>query len=179
MRTLGLDISSVSTGWAVLSDGPALVDFGRLEFSKSKSVKDKLILFSSLLRQLLLTHKPFDYVIIEDTFCSKNVSTTKLLNKFSGVAIYTVYAELGDVVNIASIMPASIRSAISEDVINYLSSLSFKKSKNIVDKNEVFEYIIYKYKLNSLKFNTDNDITDAIAAATYPFKKQVNKKWLL
>jgi Holliday junction resolvasome RuvABC endonuclease subunit len=161
MVVLGLDISSVSTGWAILTDGPTLKDYGRLELSSKKSIKERIYLFSILISQILDIHHP-DIVVIEDTYIAKNPSTSKLLNKFAGVAIYSCVQKLGADAKIAMVYPVSVRAAI------------FPKKK--VDKKDIFCYIKDKYKLN-LEFKFDNDITDAIAVAMYPFLNSI-EGWL-
>lgn len=160
---LGLDLSSVSTGWAVIDNSLALKDYGRIDFSAKKSIKERMIILAELIKEIILLYKP-NLVIIEDTFISQNPKTSKLLNKLSGVAIYTCTVMLGVETPIALVYPNSIRSAL------------FPNKK--VDKKDIFCYIKQKYKLK-LDFKTGNDITDAIAAAMYPLIKELDKKWIL
>ena len=167
MRSLGLDLSSTSTGWSIVTDGPSLVDYGAIQFDKKTAHKDRLVILGSLIEQIIETHLPLDWVVIEDTFMAKNVKTTKLLNKFSGVAIASVRLALLDSAQIAIAYPSSIRSALFPKV---------KGQKAKTEKEEVVKYMIKKY---SLPEDVVNDIPDAIALATYPFLTEIPKEWIL
>jgi Holliday junction resolvasome RuvABC endonuclease subunit len=158
MRTLGLDLSSASTGWAVL-DGLVLIDSGILDFASVPSKKEKLLLFQGMLTTVLNKYKPFDYIIIEDTFFSKNILTLKTLSKYSGVAIVTCFQHSPTSV-IALIPVAALRSTL------------FPKQK--VDKEYVYKYICDRYKLTNVK----NDVTDAIVAGSFPHYRKVEAKWV-
>lgn len=167
MRSLGLDLSSASTGWAIISDGPSLVDYGAIAFDAHTAHKDRLIILGGLIEQITTQFFPIDWVIIEDTFMAKNVKTTKLLNKYSGVAIASVRKSLFDSTKIAIAYPSSIRAAL------------FPKQKGIKaeqSKEDVFNYMCDKYNLPP---DSVNDITDAIALATFPFISEVDKTWIL
>ena len=159
MRVLGLDLSSQCTGWAVLEDGLTLKDYGILDFASAPSKKEKLLLFEGMLSTVLNKHKPFDSIIIEDTFFGKNILTTKILNKFSGVAVVTCFKHSPTSV-IALIPVAALRSTI------------FPKQK--VDKEYVYRYICDRYKLTNVK----NDVADAIVAASFPYYRKVEIKWI-
>lgn len=82
MKILGLDISSNSTGWAVLDDD-TVVDFGVIKTS-GKDVA-KIVDFYSQLVNILSDHDDIDWVGIEDTYV-QNIVTTKLLAAYHGVA---------------------------------------------------------------------------------------------
>ena len=159
MRVLGLDLSTVSTGWAVVTDCLALVDYGIFDYTSTTIKKNKLLLFESMLTAVIEQHKPFDLIVIEDTFVGKNAATTKILSRLSGVAIVTSF-KFSPTSTIALIPVASLRSA------------TFPKQK--VDKEYVYGYISTKYKLGSVK----KDVTDAIVAASFPHLKQVETKWI-
>lgn len=158
MKTLGLDISSTSTGWAVLSDRLVLDACGVIDFNTKTPHKERMFILAETLATLLLEHKP-DWVVIEDTFLKANVKVTKLLNKYSGVAIHTVYTKLGKDIPIAMLTPAAIRAAI------------FPKQK--ITKEYIDSHMKQKYNLDPA---LPNDISDAIAAACYPHLKTVEKK---
>ena len=158
MKVLGLDISEKSTGWAVLTDRLTLVDYGALSFLTAKSKKEIFLLFASSLATIVAKHKTFDYIIIEDTFFSKNISTLKALSNLAGIAILTAYSQ-DPGAKIALITVASLRAAL------------WPKQK--VDKEQVFRYISNKYNLK----NIPNDVTDAITAASFPFVRKVEEKW--
>lgn len=158
MKSLGLDISQTSTGWAVLQDGLPL-DFGYLQFDKKLKLSDNLLLFSSYLETILSKHSDLNFVCIEDTFFGRNIRTLKLLTRYSGVAIVTIRKLLPSI-RLLILAVASIRSAI------------FPGQK--LDKDKLYRYICSKYKLN----NVPDDVTDAIAAALFPFSnKRIEKRW--
>lgn len=159
MRVLGLDLSTQSTGWAVLEDGLTLKDQGIFDFVSTKEKKNKLLLFESMLTEVLEKYKPFDMIIIEDTFVGQNPLTTKILSRLSGVAIVTCFKHSPTSV-IALIPVASLRSAV------------FPKQK--VDKEYVYQYICSRYKLTNVK----NDVADAIVAASFPYYRKVEVKWI-
>ena len=166
MRSIGFDLSTVSTGWAVIEDNLVLKDYGIIDFTKKQPFREKLLLFGSLISQVIERQKPLDYLVFEDTFVLHNIATTKILNKFSGVAIYSALKVLGqDPTKLSLLAPAAIRSAI------------FPKMKT--NKEMVYSHICEKYSLVPDKKVTRDDIPDAIAAAMYPHLKPENLKWIL
>lgn len=174
MKCLGLDISTTSTGWAILeqnsSPGFTLVDYGRLDFPKEKAHKARLVVFGELISQLVrFPNNTFDYVIIEDTFVKFDPSVTKKLSRFAGVAIASITAAQPGAV-VALISPQSIKAAI------------FPKQKK--DKEDIKLEMLTRYNLVNIS-NPDevkkfcNDITDAIAIAHFPFLRKVEEKWIV
>lgn len=158
MKSMGLDISQTSTGWAVLKDGSP-IDYGYLQFNRKLKLSDNLILFASYIETILNKHQDLNFICIEDTFFGKNIRTLKLLTRYSSVAILTCRKLLPNTC-ILLLAVASIRSAI------------FPEQK--VDKNYIYRYICSKYKLS----NVPNDVTDAIAIALFPFSnKEIEQKW--
>jgi len=158
MKSLGLDISQTSTGWAVLQDR-SLIDYGYFQFNKNNRLGDNLLLFYSYLETIITKHPDLDFICIEDTFFGKNIKTLKLLTRYSGVAI-VASRKLLPKARILVLTVASIRSAY------------FPGRK--LDKDEVYKYICTDYKLG----NIPDDVTDAIAVASFPFLgKKIEKKW--
>lgn len=175
MKCLGLDISTTSTGWAILEkqDGSSsftLIDYGRIDFSKDKSHKTRLVVFGELMQSIArLPNNVFDYVIIEDTFVKFDPSVTKKLSRFAGVAISSI-ASVQPSTIIAMISPQSIKSAI------------FPKQKK--EKEDIKIEMLTRFNLVDIN-DTDavknfcNDITDAIAIAHFPFLRKVEEKWIV
>lgn len=175
MKCLGLDISTVSTGWAILegqynSSSLTLVDYGRLDFPKERAHKVRLVVFGELISQLArLPNNIFDYVIIEDTFVKFDPSATKKLSRFAGVAISSV-ASAQPEATIALVPPQSVKASI------------FPRQKK--DKEDVKLEMLTRYNLvdvsdpDKVKKFCD-DITDAIAIAHFPFLRKVEEKWVV
>lgn len=175
MKCLGLDISTTSTGWAILEQQPnspgfTLVDYGRLDFPKEKAHKARLVVFGELISQLVrLPNNTFDYVIIEDTFVKFDPSVTKKLSRFAGVAIASITSAQPNAV-VALISPQSIKSAI------------FPKQKK--EKEDIKIEMLTRYNLVNISDTNAvkkfcNDITDAIAIAHFPFLRKVETKWIV
>jgi Holliday junction resolvasome RuvABC endonuclease subunit len=92
MKIMGIDISSSSTGWAVI-EGDSLVEYGKVEPHKKLSLAQKLCLFGTEINKLVLKHKP-DEIAIEDVIQVSSVSVTKILSRFNGIAIAESYKYL-------------------------------------------------------------------------------------
>jgi hypothetical protein len=179
MRVLGLDLSTVSTGWAILETGdssPVLKDCGLLNFSSTTNTKQALLLFSSTLSSVINKYKPFDIIVIEDTFVAKNVKTTKILNRVAGVAILTSFIHSPQS-QILMIPVMSLRAAkypklrIPEQIASKIGVALDKK----LDKKIVQRAIMCEFNLNEAK----DDVTDAIVAASFPFCGLVKPKWIM
>jgi crossover junction endodeoxyribonuclease RuvC len=174
MKVLGLDISSTNTGWAILDDGPTLLEYGTIPFSSFVPQKQRLIIFSELLKEMTQRLKP-DFIAIEDTYVQFDPAVTKLLSRFAGVAILAI-SSVNVEIPIALISTQSVRSAL------------FPKQKK--NKEAIKIEMINRFSLIPNLSNMDeltaskalkkycNDITDAIAVAHYPHLLKVNPKWI-
>lgn len=156
---LGLDISSSSTGWAVLKNGRFYaregLDYGWIKLKSSISLAERLHLFSNEIERIISIVNP-SFVGIEDVFYSRNAAVLKLLSRFSGVACEQVYSLLSYEPIIAEVR--SIRAVLGSQ-----------------EKEKIFELIKNKYKLYKWSFKTHNDITDAIAITLYVRQKNKEK----
>lgn len=147
---LGLDVSSSSTGYAVLRNGrwnKSKASFGIIKTSSKDPLAQRLLSFRDQLEALLKKIKP-THVVIEDVFSGRNISTTKLLSRFSGVAL-----------------EICLRRTKKEPlVITTMQVRSFlgcgKKKEN------AFAYICDRYNLD-WDFKKMNDVADALALALY------------
>jgi crossover junction endodeoxyribonuclease RuvC len=148
---LGLDVSSVSTGWAIIKNGRFYrrenIDFGVIKTTNEDNISYRLSQFRDAVENILSINKP-NIVVIEDTYRGPNVNTLKMLVRFGGVAQEITYRVL-------SIDPILVYTKEARSTIGSQ------------DKEEVFNIIVKKYKLNNFKFKTHNDITDAIVLAIY------------
>lgn len=156
---LGLDVSSVKTGWAVLKNGKFYkrlgVDYGTIETSNKDNISNRLFTFRNELESILKECKP-DIIIMEDTHLSKFVNALKMLVRFGAVAQEISWRTL-------SIDPILVPVKLARTVIGSQ------------DKEEVFNIVVNKYKLKDFKFNTHNDITDAIVLTLYGKSLKGNK----
>ena len=146
---LGLDISSSSTGYAVIKNGrwsKSRKSFGIIETNSKDSVGTRLVSFRTQLSRLIKEVKP-THIVIEDIFKQRNVNTLKLLARFSGVAIECIKRLTKKEPTI--VMATRVRSTLGCGV----------------SKQEAFDYVCNRYKLDWAF--TQNDITDAICLALY------------
>jgi len=147
-KILSFDVSSVSTGWSILTDGK-LKHFGTLRPLKDYSLQMKLYWFGKQVRCLVNLYKP-DVILVEDTYY-KNTKTLKTLMQFMGTAQFVCYPYWLEIVNVNT-----VRSKF--------------KVKN---KEEAFDFVKNKFKrkLKHFNFEDDNDITDSILQALYWIEK--------
>ena len=146
-KILSFDVSSVSTGWALIEDNK-LKEFGTIVPQHSYTLQEKLYWFKNEVHSLLNIVQP-DYVIVEQTYL-KNVNTLKTLMQFFAMLNIECFTELHEEPVLVS--PQTIRS-----------HFGLKK------KEDVFDYVKNKYKakLKNYTFETGNDITDAILMGLY------------
>jgi len=150
---LALDISSRSTGFAVLRNGrwnKSSKSFGLVEVSSKLSVPQRLVIFRNEMHKIIKKVMPTD-IIIEDVFRGRNVATMKLLARFNGVAVELARRTLKKDPQV--VLAATVRA-----------SLGCGRSKQ-----EAFDYICSRYNLD-WNFNKMNDITDALALALHGHK---------
>jgi Holliday junction resolvasome RuvABC endonuclease subunit len=101
------------------------------------------------LSKIIKASRP-DFIIIEDVFRGPNAKTTKLLSRFSGVAI-----------------EVSRRMVKKEPVIAAATKVrSFFELKT---KEDAFNFIRQKYKLD-WEFSKMNDVADALLLSLYLHK---------
>ena len=82
MKVLGLDISSVASGWAVKGDG-GLEGWGSWVPQKGAQLHEKVGWVAEQFTILVKATQP-DLIVIEDTYFSKNPETLKKLCYFIG-----------------------------------------------------------------------------------------------
>ena len=150
-KILSFDVSSVSTGWALLVDGK-LQEFGIIKIDKGYSIQKKLYIFKNNVQTLLNVLNP-TCIIVEDTYL-KNVKTLKVLMQFIGIVNVVTF----EILNIELL---------------FVSPNTVRKEYKLKTKEEAFDYIKnkYKVKLKNYTFDTGNDISDAILQVLYCFKK--------
>ncbi len=151
---LALDVSSSSTGYAVLKGGrwrKSASSYGTIKVPASLELAERLEKFRDEVEEVILRTKP-DLVVIEDIFFLRSISTVKLLARFSGVALEVS------------------RRMTKQEPCLVLSSTVRSKLECGKSKEEAFKYICDKYKLTDWKFKEHNDIADALCLALYAHK---------
>jgi len=150
---LALDVSSSSTGYAVLRKGrwnKSKASYGLIKTPPSLSLAQRLVSFRNQLHAVIKEVNP-TFIIIEDVFKGRNVSTMKLLARFNGVAV-----ELS-------------RRVLRKDPIVVLAVEVRALLECGRKKEEAFAYVCKKYKLD-WTFNKMNDVADALCLALYAYK---------
>ena len=150
---LALDISSVSTGYAVFKKGK-LSERGIINTSKIKKHGERLVKFEIELSALIKKYKP-DIIAAEDIYKGRNPKTHKILALYHGVAYRLCFVYTND--DPIILYAGEIRSIVSEAYSVIL------KKKGVKDKELTFDFIKEKYSFDEFEFNKHNDITDAIA----------------
>jgi Holliday junction resolvasome RuvABC endonuclease subunit len=151
--TLSLDISSVSTGYAIFKSGK-LKKYGIIDTSKIKRHSERLAVFEEALEAIIKKHKP-KLIAAEDIYKGRNPKTHKVLALYHGVTYKLCYQYLKDDPFI--LYAGEIRSILSSA---YDVTL---KQKGVKDKLLTFDFIQEKYDFSEFEYKKHNDITDAIA----------------
>ncbi len=148
---LALDVSSSSTGYAILRNGRWRLSgssCGTICIPPKLHISERLVLFRDELEKLINKVKP-DLIVVEDIFFLRSISTVKLLARLNGVAL-----------------EIARRKTKKEPLLIHTSSvrayLECGKSKE-----EAFDYICERYKLKHWDLKSYNDITDAVCLALY------------
>lgn len=154
---LSLDISSVSTGWSVWNteDISKPVGYGVLKLkSKTKQHGEKLLQLESEIAALVATHSP-DIFSFEDIWKGPSIKTYKILALYHGIAHKASFVHFKTAPLV--LMPSHLRRHLTERTGLILTG---KKEQ---DKKDVFDFMKAEYSLVDFKFETHNDITDALA----------------
>lgn len=156
VKILSLDISSVSTGWCLFK-GTELKHFGTISFPKTVELHDRMVGFKDELNDIINKYKP-DAVLIEDVWLGINVSTSKTLSKFAGIAEETSY-------RITKEKPIIITNKVVK---------GFFKCKS---KEDLYEFVVDILDFGHIfdNYKKYNDITDSMAQAIYYIDKNINK----
>lgn len=142
---LGLDPSSLSTGWAVVDEKLNIIDYGIITGRTDNP--DSFIKLHDKLNKIIIENN-IKATSIEDTFFSMNIDTLKKLVRPSGVILYMVGKH-----NLEHefIMPKSWRKRFIGD--------------GSISKRDTYHHVNDLYELNFDSYNKYNDLTDAIGIA--------------
>lgn len=161
MRILALDISSVSTGFAVLDNNKLVKKgYGLIEM-KQKLHGERLAYFEDKVCDLFEKYEPTHF-FIEDVYSGPNRKTFKILCFYHGVAhkVSFKYLKKGP----QALSPSEVRKIIGKrHDIKLFPTRQEKKLKKISSKEMTFDFIKKQYRLRSFTFEKSNDVTDAIA----------------
>jgi crossover junction endodeoxyribonuclease RuvC len=143
---LGLDLSSVASGWSLFHDDK-LAAMGVISPDSDLSETGKIFFITHSVYGLFKIYKPTE-LVIEDTFYSKDPTVLKKLNRIAGAIQYTWF-------NLRATDP-SFYMAIS-------ARKSIPNLKGNSDKEEIVKLVNQHFNLRGrLK---DHNIADAIVVA--------------
>lgn len=171
MRILGLDISSASTGWAVLDDGvlASRDNVGLIKFKAKQPHGERLVGFEKRLREIITEFKP-DLIAIEDLYLSfTNPRVSVILAYYHGAAKKVIWDLMGvePIVETAT----NFRKILgAKHSINLLPGKKEKLETGKDSKHLTFELIQRIFGLDDWTFSAHNDKTDALGvslAATF------------
>jgi Holliday junction resolvasome RuvABC endonuclease subunit len=96
---LGLDVSTATVGYTILSNDGALVEINYISLSKTKGLTTKGFAFREALRKIINKHKDIDAVYIEEYFQKfargmSSARTITLLSAFNGIVQFICEDEL-------------------------------------------------------------------------------------
>lgn len=175
--TLGLDISSVSSGFAVLDEEMKLVEYGILKVKKNADHPEKLCQYEDELNKLLKKYE-FNKVCVEEVWKGRNTKVHKILSLYHGVSYALIYRclNLNPVVSTTAEIRKTIEQKTKENIISETKQVGKrKKYANPAQKEKVFEAIKKMYSLEEFNFDDHNDITDAIAVAVHGWQIKEEK----
>jgi len=162
-----LDISSATTGWAILNEDNELLDYGYIKPKDSKFILEERL--HSAIEEVLAVcekHKP-DKVIIEEITQhmagGSSAKTILILAAFNRGCSYMIYRKYG--IEPVKIMPATIRANIRK-FLNKQGRLSKDDIYDEVRKKytNFLPYIMDKGKNKGMERKENFDVADAIAA---------------
>jgi len=88
---LGIDISSSSTGWALLQDANTLKEYGLIKPTGNMSVSQRLYFFGNEIKKVIDKFQPTE-IVIEETVLVRGPVIMRTLASFRGVALFQAYS---------------------------------------------------------------------------------------
>lgn len=139
MRVLGLDISSVATGWAIVDEGKVVVK-GVINLDPKLSPGAKTWYLHHQVETMIILYKP-DELAVEDVFLKINYATTKILSRLAGAIQELWYGTSGKevifyyAVTARSQADLGVKPASPKEQIMEAVNKKFKFRPAIVDDN--------------------------------------------
>lgn len=158
---LGLDLSSASTGYAVLDGYGTVLEYGLIKL-KHDTHGERLVEFEIQLLSVLHKWNP-TLIVIEEVWRGPNPKTFKILAYYHGVAQKVIYGWNRS--NAVYLMPTEARAMVGEKYRVKLVGKKKKKGKKAKGKDSkelAFNFVKKHFDYKDFTFKTHNDITDAI-----------------
>ena len=111
MRVLGIDPSSVATGWGILegdSRRAEVIDFGVIRPPSRRPLPERLAIIHDGLEEIVRGHRP-EALAIESAFLHRNPKTTFVLGQVRGVVLL---AAVRQGMTITEYSPPEIKRAV-------------------------------------------------------------------
>jgi Holliday junction resolvasome RuvABC endonuclease subunit len=140
MKLLALDLSTVSSGWAVFESNE-LIEAGKI-VAKQKELYDRIGEMKSGVLDLLIFHNPA-HIVIESVFSGNNLKTAAILSELQGVVKYLCWE--------------------NEAPCSNISVSTIRKHYGVRTKRAVFDQVQKDHPEYVKSYNSCNDISDAIA----------------
>ncbi|TDI96941.1 MAG: hypothetical protein E2O29_01525 [Deltaproteobacteria bacterium] len=156
MKTLGLDLSSVATGWSVFEED-GLVASGVINPPKSTlSEAAKFFYIAHSVAGLIKMYRPTD-ISVEDTFFAKDPTVLKKLNRIAGQIQYLWFSYSGKNVNF------------------YMASTVRKSFPGLTGKSKKEEIVSAVNKEFHMR-TKDHNIADAIVVGCHHVMLELGKE---
>lgn len=158
---LGLDISSSSTGFAILDiETNKIIHIGMVKL-KHKTHAERLLVFEKTLENLITTYKP-TFIAVEDIFAGRFITALRVLAYYHGIVYKTVYKyyKCEPIIHTAT----NIRKIIGKKFqVNLLPGRKEKLITGKDSKSLTFDFITDYFKFKNMVFKKHNDQVDAAA----------------
>ena len=184
MIILGLDISSSSSGWALL-DNEKLVDYGLVKPEGAMSTTQRLYFFGNEIKKIIERCTP-DEIAIEETILVRGPKIMRVLARFSGVALFQAYSyQKRDVktyepqvwkkrLGLQGLAIKPVVQLFICDKFDLLSSDKIEEYKNELKQVDIDKVDLRKGSKKELK-QLENEIL-AFDKSAKEFKRMVKKK---
>ena len=160
MIYLGLDLSTVSTGYSVFNDY-ALIEWGKV-VPKTADTLERIVEITEALEKIVSQHLP-EVIVVEDVYYGSNYLVTKMLNRLAGAVLFMLRQTKSKVVNYHK---QEVIFAMPTDARKCFGLLPKSTKANIVSA------VNAKYKLSLGK--KDDDIADGIVLGYAAVYKNTN-----
>lgn len=148
---LGVDSSTKSTGWTLMTTDGELVEYGLIKTDKDATEIEKIMEHKHYFEKLFKEHS-ISHTICEDQYMGRNVKTLKQLVRVSTIA--------------------ALITTENNATFDLVYPTSWKKLVNGSGKAKKADTIKYVNETYGTSFKLkDNDIADSISIAEYKVRK--------